>query len=89
MASSPGELVRFWVFIGAAVLAVFAASSDLYWTVEWWGTPSRSCGPGCVASANPWSQGVPAFAYIGACFALAGLFVYLAIRARRRRSTNR
>ena len=84
-----GALGRFWVFIGAAVLAVYLEISEVWAAVDWWGVPYRTCGPGCVASGPPLSSGVPGLAYMVGLFALGAIFVYLAIGARRRRVTTR
>jgi hypothetical protein len=81
------RLTRFWVFIGAAGLAVLLLIGEVRQVVDWWGVPFRACGPGCVVSPSPWSQGVPALAYMAFLFALGAVFVYLAIGARRRRVT--
>jgi glucan phosphoethanolaminetransferase (alkaline phosphatase superfamily) len=81
-------LGRFWVFIGAAVLTVLAGINAVVTVVEWWGTPTRACGPGCVEVANPWNKEVLGLAYIAFWFALGAIFVYLAIRAWRRRVTT-
>jgi hypothetical protein len=78
-------LVRFWVFIGAAVLAVLLEVADVRQVVDWWGVPYRACGPNCVVTPSPWSHGVLALVYMAGLFALGAVFAYLAIRARRRR----
>jgi hypothetical protein len=84
-----GALGRFWVFIGAAVLVVLLLIGEVWQVVDWWGVPFRACGPNCVTSPSPWSQGVPALAYMVVLFALGAIFVCLAIRTRRRRITMR
>ena len=84
-----GALGRFWAFIGAAVLVVLLLISEVWEVVHWWGVPWRACGINCVTSPSPWSQGVPALAYMLVLFALGAIFVYLAIRARQRRVTTR
>jgi hypothetical protein len=68
--------VRFWVFIGAAVLVVLLLIGEVWQVVDWWGVPFRACGPNCVTSPSPWSQGVPALAYITFLSALGAVFVY-------------
>jgi hypothetical protein len=92
--SPPGVsvgLVRFWVFLGAAVLAVLLGINAVVTAVEWWGDPINACPgqPNCGQLSPPLSSGVPALAYIVGLFALGAIFVYLAIRARRRRGTTR
>jgi len=84
-----GALGRFWVFIGATVLVVLLLIGEVRAAVDWWGVPYRTCGPGCVESGPSLSSGVPALAYMVVLLALGAIFVYLAIRARRRRVTTR
>ena len=82
--------MRFWVFIGAAAAAVLLGINGVVGAVEWWGGDTKAC-PGeanCVEMAPPFTRGVPAVAYIGGLFVLGAVFVYLAIRARRRRVTR-
>jgi len=81
--------VRFWVFTGAAVLVVLLLVSEVWQVADWWGVQQRACGPGCVESPSPWSEGVTALAYMVGLFALAAVFVWRAIRARRRRVATR
>jgi len=81
--------VKFWFLLGAAGLAVVGGISAVYQYIEWWGTPTRTCGPGCGVLANPWSQGVPGLAYIVTLFALGAVFVWLAVRVRRGRAQRR
>jgi len=80
-----GALGRFWAFIGAAVLVVLLLIGEVRQVVDWWGVPFRACGPGCVELPSAWSEGVPAVVYMVVLLALGAIFVYLAIRARRRR----
>jgi len=84
-------LVRFWVFTAAAVLAVLVGINAVVNTVEWWGVYTKACPgePNCAELTPPMSHGVLAFAFIVVLFALGAIFVYLAIRARRRRVTTR
>jgi hypothetical protein len=80
---------RLGVFLGAAALVVLLEIGEVRAAVDWWGVPYRTCGPGCVESGAPLSSGVPGLAYMLVLFALGAIFVYLAIRARRRRVTTR
>ena len=82
-------LVRFWVFLGAAVLAGLLGWGQITTAVDWWNGPPY-CGPNCGTFApllGP-SPGVHVVAAV-VLLALGAVFVYLAIRAKRRRATTR
>jgi len=83
-------LVRFWAFIGAAVLAASLGWGQVHTAIDWWDGPPY-CGPNCVVgppafgAQPPWLHLVVGVAL----FAVAVGSVYLAVRARRRRVTTR
>jgi len=76
--------VKFWVFVGAAGLAVLAGVRDLYNTIDWWGVSYRVCGPNCVVTPPASNQGALGVSYIAGMFALAAVLVWLGVRSRRR-----
>jgi hypothetical protein len=80
--------VKFWLLLGAAVLAVLAGIRSVYTAVEWWGGPRPDSGPPHgppgVVVPPPLSHGVPAVAFIVGLFVLGAVFVSLAVRARRK-----
>src|SRR3954454_20224654 len=83
-------LVRFWVLTGAAALALLLGIGKVVDAIEWRRGDSKPCpgDPKCVEMAPAFSRGAWAVAYIACFFALGAVFVYLAIRAKRRRVTS-
>lgn len=76
--------MKFWLLVGAAVVAVLFGVNQVVQTVEEWGRGEGwACGPGCVAWPSPWSQGELAFGSIVVSFALGAVFLWLAAQARR------
>ncbi len=80
-------VVRFWLFVGGAVLAVAIEVRAVVNAVEWCGVLQRPTGLNSFATRPPLSNGLPAVILMVVLFALGAVFIYLAIRARRRRAT--
>jgi uncharacterized membrane protein len=88
-----GVTRRFWLFVGAAVIAVLAGIDFVMLAVEWWGGPP-DCSGGvpagfpCQSDLPPALTPVPAVAVAVGLFALGAVLVWLAVRVRRRTVTT-
>jgi hypothetical protein len=75
--------VKFWLLALAAVLAVGFEIGQIRTAVDFWGSSSRSCGPGCGEMAGPLGGGVLSLAVGVGLLALGAVLVWLAARAYR------
>jgi hypothetical protein len=75
--------VKFWLLVGAAVVAVGFGIGQVRTAVDFWGGDSRSCGPGCVELAGPLGGGVLSLAVGVGLLALGAVLVWLAARVYR------